>query len=109
MATTILMNPMSISIYANEITQDVSTEDTNNVETNPVTNDTNEITNNPTEKDKVLVPEEIPENQKFHQKMKKLHMEIDIDLKLVTLIINMGICTIIYLQEKISIQIGTSL
>lgn len=74
MATTILMNPMPLSIYANEIKPDVSTEDTNNVETNPVTNDTNEITNNPTEKestdievnsveekDKVSVPEELPE------------------------------------------------
>lgn len=74
MATTILMNPMPLSIYANEIKPDVSTEDTNNVETNPTTNDTNEIPNNPTEKentdsevnndeekDKVLVSEETPE------------------------------------------------
>ena len=74
MATTILMNPMPLSIYANEIKPDVSTEDTNNVETNPATNDTNEITTNPTEKentdievnnveekDKVSVPEETPE------------------------------------------------
>ncbi len=71
MATTILMNPMPISIYANEITQDVSTEDTNNVETNPVTNDTNEITNNPTEKDKVLVPEEIPEKPEVSSENEK--------------------------------------
>lgn len=74
MATTILMNPMPLSIYANEIKPDVSTEDTNNVETNPTTNDTNEIPNNPTEKentdsevnndaekDKVLVSKETPE------------------------------------------------
>ncbi len=74
MATTILMNPMPLSIYANEIKPDVSTEDTNNVETNPVINDTNERPNNPTEKentdsevnnveekDKISVPEETPE------------------------------------------------
>ena len=84
MATTILMNPMPLSIYADEIKPDVSTEDTNNVETNPATNDTNEITNNPTEKentdievnnveekDKLPIPEVTSENNKESDKDEK--------------------------------------
>jgi hypothetical protein len=84
MATTILMNPMPLSIYANEIKPDVSTEDTNNVETNPATNDTNEITNNPNEKentdsevnnveekDKLPIPEVTSENNKESDKDEK--------------------------------------
>ena len=62
MATTILMNPMPLSIYANEIKPDVSTEDTNNVETNPTEKENTDIeVNNVEEKDKVSVPEETPE------------------------------------------------